>query len=185
LNIAFYELLTRLDLSEIFEQLLIFSGENKHIMKTKAREIMVTNFDIISEHAPVELAIYKILHGKVRNTGHKTISLLVVNNFKQMVGVVSMFDILYHLRPDFLNYGIEGDEIMWKGQIEDLISRLENKSINEIMSSHVIGASPDEHIIVLLDRMVKHKYRRLPIIENNTPIGMVYISDIYYHLFHK
>ena len=146
---------------------------------------MVTNFDIISEHAPVELAIYKILHGKVRETGHKTISLLVVDNYKQMVGVVSMFDILYHLRPDFLNYGMECDEIMWKGEIEDLISRLEVKSINEIMSSHVMGGSPDDHIIVLLDKMVKHKYRRLPIIENNKPVGIVYISDIYYHLFHK
>jgi len=154
-------------------------------MKTTAKEIMVTNFDTVSEHAPVDLAIYKILHGKVRDTGHKTISLLVVNNYHQMVGVVSMFDILYHVRPDFLNYGVEGDELPWKGRIEDLLDNLKRKTIGQVMSRNVMGASPDEHVIVLLDRMVKHKYRRLPIIEDERPVGIVYISDIYYHLFHE
>jgi len=154
-------------------------------MKTTAREIMVTNFDTVSENAPVDLAIYKILHGKVRKTGHKTISLLVVNHYHQMVGVVSMFDILYHVRPDFLNYGIEGDELPWKGRIEDLIASLKNKTIGQVMSRNVMGGAPDEHIIALLDRMVKHKYRRLPIIEDERPVGIVYISDLYYHLFHE
>jgi predicted transcriptional regulator len=154
-------------------------------MKTLAKDIMLTNFETINENAPVELAVYKILHGKVRKTGHKTVSLLVVDNYHQMVGVVSMFDILYHLRPDYLNYGIEGNEISWKGQIDILTKNLKDKAVNQIMSRHVIGASPDDHIIVLLDRMVKHKYRRLPVIQDNTPIGMVYISEIYYHLFHE
>jgi len=154
-------------------------------MTTTAKEIMRTDFPTINENALVEQAIHKIIHGKVRDTGHKTVSLLVVDNFSQMVGVISMFDILYHLRPDYLNYGIEGDEIAWKGKIQLLIDNLKGKTVQEIMSSNVIGASSDEHIIVLLDRMVKHKYRRLPIIDNNVPVGMVYISDIYYHLFHE
>ena len=153
-------------------------------MTTTAKDIMMTNFETINENALVQVAINKIIHGKVRKTGHKTVSLLVVDNFNQMVGVVSMFDILYHLRPDYLNYGIEGEEISWKGQVEALTKSLEGKTVQQIMSPHVIGASPDEHIIVLLDRMVKHKYRRLPIIHNNRPVGMVYISDIYYNLFH-
>jgi CBS domain-containing protein len=37
--------------------------------------------------------------------------------------------------------------------------------------------------MVLLDRMIKNKYRRLPVLENNKPIGVVYISNIYYKLF--
>ncbi|MBF0450060.1 MAG: CBS domain-containing protein [Candidatus Magnetomorum sp.] len=154
-------------------------------MKTSAKDIMMTNFETINENAPAGLAVYKILHGKVRKTGHKTVSLLVVDNYNQMVGVISMFDILYHLRPDYLNYGIEGEEISWKGQIEVLIKNLKDKTIHQIMSRNVIGASPNDHIIVLLDKMVKHRYRRLPVIQDNKPIGMVYISDLYYHLFHE
>jgi len=37
--------------------------------------------------------------------------------------------------------------------------------------------------MVLLDRMIKKKYRRLPVLENNKPIGVVYISDIYSKIF--
>jgi CBS domain-containing protein len=31
--------------------------------------------------------------------------------------------------------------------------------------------------------MIKNKYRRLPVLENEKPIGVVYISDIYHKLF--
>ena len=53
------------------------------------------------------------------------------------------------------------------------------------MSNVITGASPDDHIIVILDRMIKNNYHRLPVLENNRPIGVVYVADIYYHLFAK
>ena len=51
------------------------------------------------------------------------------------------------------------------------------------MSSEIVGALPDEHLMIILDRMVKNKYHRLPVLQNSEPIGIVYISDIYFHLF--
>lgn len=154
-------------------------------MKLSARDIMVKDFDKIHAEAPANTAIEMILNGKVRPTGHKTISLIVVNSLSEMAGVVTMFDILYHLRPSFLNRGVSGEDIDWEGQLSNLIKDLGTKKVRQIMSTHVIGASPDEHIMVLLDRMVKNKYRRLPVLENHKPLGIVYISDIYFHLFAK
>lgn len=148
-----------------------------------ARDIMVTSFDKIDENAPIEKAIQMISHGKIRQTGHKTISLMVTDYYENLVGVITMFDILYHLRPAFLNYGIDGDQLSWKGQLEKYIRDLEGKKVKQVMSTDVMGASLDEHIMVLLDRMIKNKYRRLPVLQNNKPIGVVYISDIYYRLF--
>jgi len=29
-----------------------------------------------------------------------------------------MFDILYHLRPGILNYGVNGEDLSWAGQIK-------------------------------------------------------------------
>lgn len=154
-------------------------------MSLLVKDMMVRQFDTIHENAPVEQAIGMILNGKVRATGHKTISLLVVNDFRQMVGVITMFDILYHFRPDFLNFGIDGADLDWKGQIANLISRLKEKKVSQVMSANVIGAGPAEHLMVVLDRMVKNKYRRLPVLENGKPVGVVYVSDIYHHLFKK
>ena len=152
-------------------------------MTLLAKDIMVTTFDKINENASVGTAIDMILNGKVRSTGHKTISLMVINDFNQYVGIITMFDVLYHLRPSFLNHGVDGDQIVWDGQLKQFTSEIRKKEVKQLMSSQVVSALPDEHIMVVLDRMVKSKYRRLPVLENNKPVGIVYISDIYHHIF--
>ena len=152
-----------------------------------AKDIMETSFDVIHKDDPVETAIEKIAGGKVRTTGHKTVSLLVIDDFRKLTGVITMFDILYHLRPSFLNYGVDGDEIgfEWDAYLERFISDLKSKRVEQIMSENVINAQADEHLMVILDRMIKNKYRRLPVLEDGRPVGVVYISDIYEYLFTK
>jgi CBS domain-containing protein len=144
---------------------------------------MYTSFGKIHENAPIERAIQLISSGNIRPTGHKTISLMVTDDANELVGVITMFDILYHLRPAFLNYGFDGELVPWQGQLNHFIEALKGKKVKQVMSTNVVGASVDEHLMVLLDRMIKNKYRRLPVLENNKPIGVVYLSDIYYKLF--
>lgn len=152
-------------------------------MTLLAKDVMVKEFDTIHASAPAGQAIEMIMHGRVRETGHKTISLIVLDQLNQLAGVVTMFDVLYHLRPSFLNFGISGEYLPWDGQMKTILKALGQKKVQDIMSANVIGAAPEEHLMVILDRMVKHKYRRLPIIENGSPTGIVYISDIYHYLF--
>ncbi len=111
---------------------------------------------------------------------------MVVDERNHFVGIVTMFDILYHLRPGFLNYGVDGKDVSWMGLIQTCKKELVNKRIREIMSSEIVGAFPDEHLMVILDRMVKNKYHRLPVLTDDKLIGIVHISDVYFHLFaHK
>ena len=152
-------------------------------MTLHAKDIMVKDFDTIHMDAPIEDAMRVILDGKLRKTGHKTVSLMVVDDVKRLRGVITMFDILYHLRPDFLNAGINGEDLPWEGQLKILVKKFKGKKVRQIMSPHVVGASPDEHVMVVLDHMVKNKYRRLPVLENGKLLGVVYISDVYYALF--
>lgn len=150
-----------------------------------AKDVMVTSFDTINQEASVGQAINLILNGKVRKTGHKTISLIVVDDYGQMAGVITMYDILYHLRPDFLNFGINADEVLWTGQLNNFIEAIKDKKVKQVMSRNVMGANLNDHIIVILDHMIKNKYRRLPVLERNKPIGIIYISDIYHTIFSK
>jgi len=154
-------------------------------MTIYAKDVMSRDFDTIHENAPIEDAIEKILNGKVRKTGHKTISLIALDDLGQLAGVLSMYDVLYHLRPDFLNYnfGAEADAFSWTGQLKGLVASLKGHKVNQLMSQNVMGASVNDHIIVILDKMIKNKYRRLPILENNKPVGIIYISDVYHHIF--
>ena len=148
-----------------------------------AKDIMVKDFDTINMNAPVEAAIQMILNGKLRKTGHKTKNLMVVDDLSRLSGVITMFDILYHFRPDFLNFWIDGDDLPWKGQLKILLEKLKQRKVHEVMSPHVVEASLNDHLMVILDRMVKNKFHRMPVLENHKLIGIVYLSDIYYYLF--
>jgi len=152
-------------------------------VKVYAKDIMATDFDTIESTARVEKAIQMILNGRVRETNDKTSSLMVLDKVQMFVGIITMADILYHLRPDFLNYGINGEEVDWTRQFDIALEQVKQKTVNQLMSTQIVGASADEHLMVILDRMVKHKYQRLPVLENGRLIGIVYISDIYYHFF--
>ncbi|WP_457553304.1 CBS domain-containing protein [Desulfobacula sp.] len=152
-------------------------------MRTFVKDIMVTEFDTIRSDEPVEKAIQMILNGKIRETGDKTTSLMVLDKVMMFVGIITMADILYHLRPTFLNYGISGEEVSWTEQFDIAMKNLKKKEVREIMSGDIVGASIDEHLMVILDRMVKNNYHRLPVLKNGKPIGIVYISDIYFYIF--
>jgi CBS domain-containing protein len=152
-------------------------------MTIYAKDVMSADFDTIDQNAPIEDAIEMILNGKVRRTGHKTISLIALNEYGQLAGVISMYDILYHLRPDFLNLSFTADSFSWSGQLKILVDALKGKKVYQLMSKNVVSASLNEHIMVILDNMIKNKFRRLPILENNKPIGIIYLSDVYHSIF--
>lgn len=39
--------------------------------------------------------------------------------------------------------------------------------------------------MILADLMIKRHIRRLPVVEGNNLVGIVYISDLFYHLLQK
>ena len=53
------------------------------------------------------------------------------------------------------------------------------------MSADVITVSPDTHILVIVDIMIKKHIRRIPVIENGEVVGIIYRSAVFYHLLDK
>ncbi len=153
-------------------------------MEIFARDVMTRDFQTIRDNAPIKEAVYKILHGNIRTTGHKTVSLIVIDEFGRLEGVISIFDILYHFRPDFLNYGIDSIET-WVGRLKPLLDQFKELTVEQVMSSPVMTVSPDDHLMVIIDKLVKKKLRRLPVVDGGKVVGVVYLYDAYFHLFHK
>ncbi|MFO8085985.1 MAG: CBS domain-containing protein [Desulfobacterales bacterium] len=151
-------------------------------MEILAKDIMIREVEEIKTDTPIKKAVYRIFHGKIRDTGHKTVSLIVTDDFGKLVGVISLFDILYHFRPEFLNYGLETVE-KWSGRLMPLLDEFKNLTVEQVMSSPVMTVGPDDHLMVIIDIMVKKKLRRLPVVENDKVLGVVYLYDVYYHLF--
>lgn len=150
-------------------------------MKLTAKDVMAKDYDTIHHDASIKDAVRLIFNGHVRPTGHKTVSVMVIDECDQLVGVLSMFDILYHLRPPILNYGVDGMAFT-EAEVDSYVERFKGLTVKQVMSSPVRYVAPDTDLMVIIDRMVREKSRRLPVIENSRLIGVVYLSDLYYHL---
>ena len=153
-------------------------------MEIYAKDVMITDVETIKDDAPIIEAVDRILHGKIRETGHKTVSLMVIDEFMKLEGVISLFDILYHFRPDFLNYGLDAVD-KWSGRLMPYLDQFRELTVEQVMSSPVMTVSPGDHLMVIIDTLVKKKLRRLPVVENDKLLGVVYLYDAYYHLFSK
>ncbi len=150
-------------------------------MNLTARDVMVKEFNTVNQHAPIEDAVRLIFQGKTRKTGYKTVSAIVTDEYGDLVGVVSMFDILYHLRPPILNYMGESINVP-ENELNAYINRFKALTVAQVMNSPVRYVTPDTSLLVIIDRMVKEKCRRLPVVENSKVIGIVYLAEVFGHL---
>jgi len=145
------------------------------------KDIMVTECVTIGPDVPVSIAARMIFRGKTRNTGYKPFGIMVVDDFSYLLGMISMEDILYHLRPPFMNYELENVSL-WEGEMEVYLDRFTDLRVEQVMSSPVITVCPEDGLMVVIDRMVKGKIRRLPVVEQEKIMGIVFLSDVFYHV---
>jgi CBS domain-containing protein len=150
-------------------------------MEQIVRDIMSTDFDTVRPDASVKEAVQVIAEAKAKESGYRRFSVLVTDELDQLVGIVSVFDVLYHLRPPFLNYEVDSFPI-WEGELQAYIEQFKNLKVYQIMSSPVMTISPDDPVMLAIDRMVKKKARRVPVVKEDEIVGVVYLTDLFQHL---
>jgi CBS domain-containing protein len=57
--------------------------------------------------------------------------------------------------------------------------------VGDIMSTEVITIAPQTHLMMILDLMIKKHIRRLPVVEEEKILGIVYISDLFYNILER
>lgn len=153
----------------------------EELKNINVKDIMVTDYATIGPDSPVSQAARMIFGGKTRETGYKPFGIVVVDEFSQLLGMISMVDILYHLRPPFMNYEQENVSL-WEGELEVYLDHFTDLRVEQVMNSPVITVTPRDDLMVVIDRMVKRGIRRLPVVEEEKIIGIVYLSDVFHHV---
>ena len=146
-----------------------------------AKDIMVTDFETVHQEASIKEAVRLLYNAKTRPTGFKALGITVVDDLGALVGMLSMFDVIYHLRPPFLNYSEEAITV-WKEEIEIQLEQFKGLKVKQVMNSPVETIPHDAPIMVILDRMVKKRVRRLPVVDGSKLLGMAYLSDVFYQI---
>lgn len=149
-----------------------------------ARDIMNTRFHTLSPSNTIAEAV-NMFHTASREEGKRIFGLMVIDQEERLVGMVSMYDILLFVQPKHIHVWSEIEDLEAQSFFDELLERVKSVQVSDIMTTNVVTVKPQTHLIVLADLMIKRHIRRLPVVEGNNLVGIVYISDLFNHLLHK
>jgi CBS domain-containing protein len=72
--------------------------------------------------------------------------------------------------------GVFTERDLTRGILDD--PELLGRSVEDVMSSPVITATPDEEVVFIFRRMSEREIRRLPVVENERLVGIVTERDL-------
>jgi len=153
-------------------------------MKITAADIMSTEFPTLLPDSPLTEAIGIFLKSSKQH-GRRLFGIMVIDQNRHLVGMLSMYDILLYLRPKHIQIWGTMEDIDVAGLIEAAGNRLKSLQVGDIMSPEVITVGPAVDMFMVLDIMIKKHVRRLPVIEDQHIVGIVYISDLFNHLLER
>jgi len=153
-------------------------------MKVTARDIMSTQFRTLHPELPISEAVAEFKQAS-QAEGRKIFGMMVLDGKQRLVGMLSMFDILLFLRPKHIHIWGMMDDIDISGIVDAACDKAKSMQVGDIMTQEVITIPPETHKFMILETMIKKHVRRLPVIDNGTLVGIVYISDLFYNVLDR
>jgi len=153
-------------------------------MKTTAADIMITRFTTLLPETPVSEAIKKFREA-FEQEGRRLFGMIVVDKDGRLAGMLSMYDILLYLRPKHIDVWGTMEDLEIAGVINAAGKRIKSILVGDIMTPEVVTVGPNTNLMMVLNIMIKKHVRRLPVVEDQRLIGIVYISDLFNHLLDR
>ena len=151
-------------------------------MEATARDIMLDVFPVISPQQTIAEAINQFRRLVGTESRRRVFGMMVTDEAGKLIGMISMYDILLCIRPKHIDFWSDMTDIDVTGLIDTTCDRIKSIRVGDIMTTDVITIAPETHIFVILDIMIKKHVRRLPVLDGDKIVGIVYISDLFYYL---
>ncbi len=151
-------------------------------MGTKARDVMDSHFHTLSPQHTIAEAV-RLFHEAGHREGKRIFGMMVTDDDGRLQGMLSMYDILLFIRPKHVHIWGEMEDIDLEGLLEIIFRKAAAILVGDIMTTDVVTIGPDTHVMMVLDLMIKKHIRRLPVLEDDRIMGMVYISDLFSYFF--
>jgi CBS domain-containing protein len=153
-------------------------------MGVTAREIMEKDFYTVRPGTTITEAVHVFM--KTSEKRHqKAFGLVVTDDDGRLIGMLSLYDVLNLLRPKHIHIWGEMVDIDVTGFLEEACRRAKTIRVGDIMSADVVSVGPDTHLLMVVDLMIKKHVRRIPVVENDRVIGIVYASLLFYQLIER
>lgn len=115
----------------------------------------------------------------------RVFGMVVVDEQENMLGMLSMYDLLLMIRPKHVHLWGVMDDIELRGLLDNVCQRTKSVLVKDVMTTDVITISPETPVMLVIDLMIKKHVRRVPVVENGKISGIVYISDLFYRIVDK
>ena len=145
----------------------------------RVRDIMKKDVYTIQPEATLKEAVVMLLKYQVSG-------LIVVDQNKQVVGVISEKDIYRVIYPSYNDFYNSPELFTDFKKQEEEVKHKSNIQVKEIMTAKVIAADPDEYVMKVGGIMLAKNISRLPVINKQGKlVGVVSRGSIYHNLFRK
>ena len=101
----------------------------------------------------------------------------------KLIGIIAEKDVLHRLFPsldDLMENMAVIDLDKMVGKYKDVLSL----KVEDLMTRNPITISPDMHVLRAATVMVRHKFRRIPVADGDTLLGMLSLGDVHKAIFH-
>ena len=149
-----------------------------------ARDIMQTRFHTLAPGDTIAKAV-KYFESAGESEKKKIFGLMVTDPSDRLVGMLSMYDILLFIQPKHIQIWGEMDDLDPAVLYEERLDQVKSILVGDIMTAEVVTTTPDTHLMVIADIMIKKHIRRLPVVDDHEVVGIVYVSDVFHHLLEK
>lgn len=147
----------------------------------KAADIMTKEFDTVLPSATIKEAV-SLLRCAKRGEDKKGVNaLMVVDEKGSLVGMITMSHILKAIIPFYMEMA-HLSEFAWDGLFERMCHKIENRLVSDFMERKVITVDPDANIFEISELMLKSRVRRLPVVEKDKVIGIVYRKELFFKI---
>ncbi len=146
----------------------------------RARDIMEPVQDSLRPGDTLKDAVNRMRVAKRGENRFGVKGILVLDEKGDLVGMVSIKDILKAIIPHYMTMTNLG-EFTWDGMLEEMCRKVENRQVSEIMTADVITVDEEAPLMEVADLIVKHNLQRVPVTgKDGKPVGVIYVRDLYY-----
>jgi CBS domain-containing protein len=150
-------------------------------MDLSAREVMDTSYSTLSPRMTIAEAI-RVFQKAGEEHRQIVFGMVVTDASGRLLGMLSMYDIFLLLRPKHIHIWGEIKDVDVSGILDAACRRARGMLVGDIMTTDLITITPDTHLLRIIDIMIKKHVRRLPVLEAEKMVGMVYMSRVFQHI---
>ena len=146
-----------------------------------ARDFMDTRFHTLHPRQSIADAFAAFQRASA-SEGKKVFGMMVVDNNERLVGMLSMYDVLNYVQPKHVAIFGEMDDLDPTQAYRNRLDTIQSIRVDDIMTAEVVTVRPDTHLMMIAEIMIKKHIRRLPVVEGQTVLGIVYVSNVFHRI---